>query len=277
MQYFDNINNLNRFLNFENSKHPLIDIRIYSNARAVMEKPVKLGFYKIGIKKNFKGFIEYGKTNYDSTKGIMYCIEPGQVLSWNSKYPWDGSHIYIHPDLFENHRLEKNIKSYNFFSYEINEALFLTEEEEKTVDLLIKEASNELNHKKDKFSIPIVLSYISVLFNIIERFYDRQFDTRQTIYNQLTKDFIHLLKTYYTNTIYSERQPNVYFFADKLNITPKYLSDIVKHNTDKTALTLIHEYVLDEAKILLTTSNKTISEISYTLGFEYQNSQKASN
>ncbi len=270
MKNFRNINKFNHFLGFGDSKHPLIDIRTYSNACANNFDSIKFGFYKIGIKKNFKGFIEYGKTIYDSEKGIMYFIEPGQVLSWSSSEPWDGAHIFIDPDIFKSYpSFARIIKKCSFFSYETNEALFLTGEEEKIVNFLIKEAQNELNNKKDEFSINNLLSYITTLLNIIERFYTRQFNTRRTIYNKLTKDFIHLLKTYYDETIYSERQPSVYFFAEKLNVTPKYLSDIIKNNTSKTALYLIHEHVLEEAKILLTTSDKTVSEISYILGFEY--------
>jgi len=273
MQHFESINEFNKYLNLRNSKHPLIDIRRYSDVISLMpkkSKAVKLGFYKIAIKKNFKGLMEYGKTKYDSTKGIMYFLEPRQVFSWNSTEPWDGYQIFLHPDIFKSFSVSRNIKAYNFFSYEINEALFLTDKEEHTVNILINEAWDELNNE-DEFSISIILSYISSLLNITERFYTRQFNTRKTIYNQLTTDFLQLLKNYYTNTIFSERQPSVFFFSEKLHVTANYLSDIIKHNTGKSALNIIHEYVIEEAKILLSTSNKTVSEISDILGFEYSN------
>jgi len=272
MLYFKNINQLNAGLNIGNSKYPLIDIRRYSDILPLMPHygdPIKFGFYKISLKKNFKGLMEYGKTKYDSTKGVLYFIEPGQIFSCTSTEPYDGYQIFLHPDIFKSHSKAKNIRTYNFFSYDINEALFLTEEEEKTVSFLMNEAWNELNNKKDNFSIPIVLSYINTLLTTAERFYTRQFNTRKTIYNQLTSEFLQLLKNYYTETIYTERQPSVNFFSEKLNVTPNYLSDIIKHNTGKSALNLIHEYVLEEAKILLSTSNKSVSEISYILGFEY--------
>lgn len=186
MKYFQNINDFNKYLNIEESKHPLIDIRRFSDivdSLPSKSDTVKLGFYKIAIKTNFKGFMEYGKTEYDTTKGIMYFLEPDQEFSWEASEPWDGFHFFIHPDIFKKYRLSKNIRSYNFFSYKINEALFLTYEEENTVNILVNEAWNELNSKGDEFSISIIMSYISTLLNITERFYTRQFNTRKIIYN----------------------------------------------------------------------------------------------
>jgi AraC-like DNA-binding protein len=275
MLYFENINEINKASNLGDSKHPLIDIRRYSDILPLMPPsngtPLKFRFYKISLKKNFTGLMKYGKTKYDSSKGVLYFVEPGQIFSCTSTENYNGYQIFLHPDIFKSHTLSKSIKQYNFFSYEINEALFLTDNEDTTVSFLMNEAWNELNNKGDEFSIPIVLSYISTLLNTVERFYTRQFNTRKTIYNQLTSDFLQLLKNYYTNTIYTERQPSVHFFSEKLHVTPNYLSDIIKHNTGKSALNIIHEYVIEEAKILLSTSNKTISEISDILGFEYSN------
>ena len=135
----------------------------------------------------------------------------------------------------------------------------------------MNEAWNELNSKGDEFSISIIMSYISTLLNITERFYTRQFNTRKIIYNQLTSNFLELLDNYYTNTQTSERHPSVNFFSEMLHVTPNHLSDIIKHHTGKSALYIIHDYVIDEAKLLLKTTNKTVTEISYILGFEYSN------
>lgn len=272
MQYFENINKFNKYLGLENSKHPLIDIRRYSDILPEMpqyNEPVKFGFYKISFKKNFTGLMHYGKTQYDSTKGVMYFMEPRQIFSCNSTETWEGFRIFLHPDIFEKYNLAKNIKSYNYFSYEINEALFLTEAEENSINIIANEAWNELNNKGDEFSVSIILSYISTLLNITERFYSRQFTTRKTIYNQLTTDFLQLLEKYFTDTILTERQPSVHFFSQKLHVTPNHLSDIIKHNTGKSALNTIHEFVIEEAKILLAGTTKTVSEISDILGFEY--------
>ena len=124
----------------------------------------------------------------------------------------------------------------------------------------------------NNFSIPIILSYISALLNFAERFYDRQFDTRKSLCNQLSTDFYKLLKTYYSENSNTEvEQPTVHFFADKLSITSNYLSDIIRHHSGKSALTIIHDFVIEEAKGKLRNSELTVSEISYKLGFEYPN------
>jgi AraC-like DNA-binding protein len=161
---------------------------------------------------------------------------------------------------------------YNFFSYEVNETLLLNKEEEKLVSNLMEMAWSEFNSQKDAFSIPIILSYISTLLNLTERFYERQFDTRKKLCNQLTSGFFDMLKTYYAKSTDNEiQQPTVQYFANKLNVTPNYLSDTIRHHSGKSALTIIHEFVIEEAKNYLKNSNKTISEISYHLGFEYPN------
>ena len=270
MKYFENINSLNEYFNIE-SQHPLIDIRRFADIIPLIPMkidPVISGFYKIAFVKNFNGFMQFGKTKFNGTNGVLYFVAPGEKYSCTSTEPWDGYQILIHPDIFKSHLTEKNITAYSFFSYDVNESLLLTKEEENTVSFLMHEAWNELNNKKDDFSIPIILSYISILLNTSERFYSRQFNTRKTMCNQLANNFFKLLKTYYRDTI-NPVQPSVLFFSEKLHITPNYLSDVIRHYTGKSALNIIHEYIIEEAKILLKTSSKSVSEISYMLGFEY--------
>jgi len=277
MKYFENINDLTEYYKV-NLKHPLIDIRRYADIIPLIPikiEPVILGFYKIAFIKNFNGYMEYGKTKFSGTNGVLYFVEPGQTYSCTSTEPWEGYQILVHPDIYKNYLSEKNINTYNFFSYDVNESLLLTEEEENTISFLMNQAWNELNNKKDDFSIPIVLSFISTLLNISERFYSRQFNTRKTMCNHLLSNFFKLLKTYYTSTeprtYGANKQPSLLFFSEKLNVTPNYLSDTIRHHSGKSALNIIHEYIIQEAKRLLTTSNQTVSEISYLLGFEYPN------
>jgi len=161
---------------------------------------------------------------------------------------------------------------YDFFSYNVNESLLLNKEEGILVNNIMQMAWNEFHNQKDKFSIPIILSHISTLLNLTERFYDRQFDNRKKIYNKLSKDFYKLLRNYYLTASDKEiQQPTVHYFAKKLNVTPNYLSDIIKYHTGKSALAGIHDYIIEEAKKLLTSTSLSISEISYNLGFEYPN------
>ena len=273
MKYFENISDLHQEFNIQ-LKHPLIDIQRYSDILPMIPMeigPTIFGFYKISFIKNFNGYMEYGKTKFNGNNGVLYFVEPGQSYSCTSTEPWEGYQILVHSDIYKNHLSEKNINTYNFFSYEVNESLLLTEEEENNVSFILKEAWNEFNNKRDNFSIPIVLSYISTLLNISERFYARQFTTRKTMCNQLSSDFFQLLKTYYTHNEYSGKQPSLAFFSEKLNVTSNYLSDTIRHHSGKSALNIIHDYIIKEAKRLLTTSNQTVSEISSVLGFEYPN------
>lgn len=270
-EHFKNINDLNKHSNID-SKHPLIDIRRYEDIIPLI--PMKIdqtsfGFYKISFVKNFNGFLQYGKTKFSGTNGVLYFVEPGQKYSCTSTVPWEGYQILIHPNIYKDFLSEKNINIYNFFSYEVNESLLLTEEEENTVSFLMNEAWNELNNKKDNFSIQITLSYIGLLLNISERFYSRQFNTRKTMCNKIADDFFKMLKTYYCESDNPNEQPSVFYFSEKLNITPNYLSDTIKHYSGRSALSIIHEYVIEEAKLLLKASDKSVSEISYKLGFEY--------
>ena len=271
MNVFKTIPELNEYFGID-SKHPLIDIQQFADASTASQmkrEPAIYEFYKILFIRNFNGFMQQGGTKFDGKNGVLYFITPGQMYTCTSTVPWDGYQILIHPDIFKNYLTAKNIDAYSFFSYGVNESLLLTVDEEATVDFLMEASWNELNNKNDNFSIPNILSYISILLNTSERFYLRQFSTRNMACNQLTTDFFALLKTYYDDAITPVKQPSVAFFSEKLAITPNYLSDMIRHHTGKSALTFIHEYVIEEAKILLKTSDKSISEISMMLGFEY--------
>lgn len=273
MSFFKTISDVNAYFNIE-TQHPFIDIRSYDDLPLEPQgiDSIILDLYKISFVKNFNGYLQYGKTKFTGDAGVLYFLEPGQLYSCNSKNKWQGFQILIHPDIYKKYPSE-NINKYSFFSYDINESLLLTKDEEQSVTYLMNEAWSELNQTKDEYSIPIILSYISTLFNKAERFYSRQFSTRKPISNQLVDNFFNELRNYYVNmsTLYDKNQPTVLFFANKLNVTPNYLSDLVKHHSGKSALSHIQDYIIEEAKMLLTTSSKTVSEISYVLGFKYSN------
>jgi len=275
MKYFENIIDVNDYFKIE-PQHPLIDIRKYSDVIPATPReiePMVFDFYKISLITNFNGYLQYGKTKFTGGDGVLYFVEPGQQYSCNSTNLWDGFQILIHPDIYKKHLSEKSIQTYSFFSYDVNESLLLTREEEESVSYLMNEAWNEMNKLKDDFSVPIILSYIATLLNKSDRFYSRQFNTRKTMCNQLASDFYKQLKNYYNNTseFSNKEQPSVLYFANKLNVTPNYLSDVIKHHSGKSALNNIHDYIIEEAKVLLITSSRTVAEISYLLGFEYPN------
>jgi len=271
VKHFKNIQNISEFYDID-LKHSLINILKYEEANSrkiIKNEPIIFDFYKISFVKNFNGFIQIGNTKFEGDNGVLHFVEPKQVYTCNATNPWKGYEILIHPNIFNKHFTHKKISTYDFFSYEVNETLLLTKEEEELVSNLMEMAWKEFNNK-DAFSIPIILSYISTLLHLSERFYARQFDTRKKLNNQLSKDFYNLLKTYFINRFNNEtQQPTVQYFADKLNVTPNYLSDTIKHHSGKSALTIIHDFIIEEAKRYLKTTNLTISEISYNLGFEY--------
>ena len=274
MKHFKDIQNLNDFYNVD-IKHPLLDIRKYEDAKReklIKNEPIVFDFYKISFVRNFNGFIQIGNTKFEGENGILHFIEPGQVYTCNSTNPWEGFQILIHPDIYKNHFSHKNINSYDFFTYQVNESLLLNKEEETLVNNLMQMIWDEFYNQKDEFSIPIILSHISTLLSLTDRFYARQFDTRKKLFNKLSKDFFDLLNNYYiASTDVEVKQPTVQFFAKELNVTPNYLSDIIKYHSGKSALTTIHDFIIDEAVKLLTATNLTVSQISYKLGFEYPN------
>ena len=270
MKHFKDIQNISEFYDID-LKHSLINILKYeeiNSGKIIKNEPISFDFYKISFVKNFNGFIQIGNTKFEGDNGVLHFVEPKQIHTCNSTNPWKGYEILIHPNIFNKHFSHKKISSYDFFSYEVNETLLLTKEEKKSVGNLMEMAWKEFN-VKDDFSIPIILSYISTLLNLSERFYARQFETRKKLNNQLSSDFYNLLNTYYITNNREIQQPTVNYFANKLNITPNYLSDTIRHHSGKSALSIIHDFVIKEAKRLLIKSNHTVSEISYHLGFEY--------
>ncbi len=274
MKYLENIKDLNEYYKV-NSKHPLIDIQKYSNidsSKSLKKGAVVLGFYKISFITNFKEHSEKIKSNSNNSKKVLNFVEPGQKYFHTSAKELKGYQILIHPDIFKKHLTEKSIIKYNFFSYYLTDFLHLSEDEQNTVSFLMEQAWKEFNNKNDDFSIPIILSYISALLNLSERFYSQQFRTRKTMCNRVSNKFFKLLRTYYVKSKNIEnKQPSLFYFAEKLNVTPNYLSSTIKHHTGQSALNIIHGYIIEEAKKLLTTSNQSVSQISEMLGFEYPN------
>jgi len=275
LKHFKHIQNISELYHVD-LKHPLISVHKYEEAiieNIIKHEPISFDFYKISFVKNFNGFIKIGDTKITGENGVLHFLEPQQVYTCNSTNPWKGFEVLIHPDIFTKYFTHKKINTYDFFSYEVNETLLLMKEEEIVVSNLLEMAWKEFNNNKDTFSIPIILSYISTLLNLSERFYARQFNTRKKLCNQLLSDFFELLQNYYKDGHEDAeiQQPTVQYFAKKLNITPNYLSDTIRHHSGNSALSYIHDFVIEEAKKYLTTSSRTVSEISYQLGFEYPN------
>jgi AraC-like DNA-binding protein len=273
LKHFKNIKNLKEYYNV-GLKHPLIDIFQYEDAKRlklIKNEPISFDFYTISFVKNFNGFIQIDNTKFTGDNGVLHFIEPKQQYTCNSTNPWKGYQVLIHPNIFKKHFSHKEIGTYDFFSYQVNESLLLTEHEEQLVENILSLAWNEFSKLNDDFSIPIILSYISTLLNLADRFYARQFETRKAFGNQLVNSFFSILKNYYSQVDVEIQQPTVQYFADRLHVTPNYLSDTIRHHSGKTAIIVIHDFIIEEAKKQLQITGKTVSEISYILGFEYPN------
>ncbi|ASZ10213.1 helix-turn-helix transcriptional regulator [Chitinophaga pendula] len=259
-------------------EHPLISVIDYAD----IQRPAHIDevswicdFFQIAVKRGITGKLKYGQQEYDFDEGVMLFIAPGQVFSIqtdNHSTPKkrSGWMLQIHPDFFWNTPLAKTIKQYDFFNYSVNEALFLSEKEEKTLDGIIENIRQEYHANIDKFSKQIIVSHIEALLNYSERFYDRQFITREKVNHQILEHLEKLLADYFNSEeLISKGLPTVQYVADNLNVSPKYLSGLLKTLTGQSTQQHIHDRLIDKAKEQLSTTNLSVSEIAYGLGFEH--------
>lgn len=261
-------------------EHPLISVVNYADVNLLSEyyrKSWVFDFYFIALKRNLNGKIRYGQQAYDFDEGIMFFIGPGQVFSieYNSDDPSgrSGWMLLIHPDFFWNTSLAKEIKKYEYFGYSTNEALFVSKKEEDTLMGIIENIRQEYHSNIDSFSQNIIISHIEALLNYSERFYNRQFITRKKANHQILNSLEDLLHTYFeSDELLKKGLPTVYYLAEKLNVSAKYLSSVLKVLTGQTAQQHIHGKLIEKAKEKLTTSELSVSEIAYELGFEHPQS-----
>ncbi|RUT78985.1 AraC family transcriptional regulator [Ancylomarina longa] len=268
MRRITTIKELHNFLgDDEYSEDRLVDIQDTGNISFDFPKtvpPFILDLYQIGIQKKFTCNLNYGFSKYNLDKGTLMFTEPGQTLSWKDKKMDEGYVLFFHPDLLNGHELSKEINSFNFFSYDTNEALILTEKEEERIISLLENLHSEIHH--EEYSQQIVISILGLILEYSNRFYKRQFVTVEQS-NNYVETFKGLLNNYYIQE--NERiVPNVQTFSEQLNITPAYLSDILKINTGKTAIEHIHTKIISEAKILLKQTKLTASEIAIKFGYD---------
>ncbi len=253
----DSIKLFNEYTYNRPPKHDFIDIGEYPDNFRWSSPPVYPNFYRISIK--------YGLEN-DKTKGFMYFSSPNQAIEWKTYSPWKGYYINITEDLISNNQH----LGYSFLNYGLHEPLFLKPEEEVMVTWQFKAALEE--YEKQNFSLDLLLAYCNLIFAQVAQFYKRQFGEHREQYSELVNSFFRLLEDYYEqNTEVKRIQPSVNYFASQLNVTPNYLSDVIKYYTGKPTLEHIHLHIVQVAKSLIAQKGNTISEIAYQLGFEYPN------
>ncbi len=238
---------------------------------------VILDFYSISLKRCLNAKFRYGQQEYDFDEGTMFFIAPNQVFGIESggdrNYKQSGWMLLIHPDFLWNTPLAKRIKKYEYFDYSVNEALFLSEKEENTIIGIMHNIQNEYHSNIDKFSQDIIISQIEVLLNYSERFYHRQFITRK-ITNHKVLDSLEEILTEYFNSdeLTGKGLPTVQYIAGQLNVSPNYLSSLLKVLTGQSTQQHIHNKLIEKAKEKLSTTDLSISEIAYELGFEHSQS-----
>ncbi len=263
-------------------EHPLISVVDYSKFLSpvdISKTNWVFDFYQISVKKGINGKFKYGQQEYDFgfDEGVMFFIAPHQVfrieIDNHSTVERSGWMFLIHPDFFWNTSLAKNIKQYEFFDYSVNEALFLSEKEEKTLNDIIENIKQEYQTNIDKFSKQIIISQIETLLNYSERFYNRQFITREKANHQILERLEKLLTDYFNNDdLISKGLPKVQYIAAMLKVSPNYLSGLLKVLTGQNTQQHIHEKLIEKAKEKLSATHLSVSEIAYELGFEHPQS-----
>lgn len=260
-------------------EHPLISIVDYAKlnrARDENESALIFGYYTISLKRGVSKMF-YGQQQYDFDEGVLYFMAPNQILRVNNNpdeaLQRSGWLLLIHPDFLWNTPLATKINHYEFFDYSVNEALFLSEKEEEILNNIIQNVRQEYNSNIDKFSQSIIISQIETLLNYSERYYQRQFITRKITNHQILDRLEKLLSDYFNNDdLILKGLPTVQHIADTLNVSPKYLSGLLKVLTGQSTQQHIHDKLIERAKTKLSTTNLSISEIAYELGFEHSQS-----
>lgn len=268
---FRNIHEYNVF-NRNETLHPLVGILHLEKAEPRQLRRLRYEFYTVFLKKVHCGDLRYGLNNYDYEEGTLIFLSPGQVIGENKEeyYQPQGTALVFHPELLHGTTLGKKMPEYTFFSYAVNEALHLSEHEKKIILDCFDKIQYELTHGIDKHTRQLVLSNIELFLNYCERFYDRQFITRDNVSKGVLERFEDLLNRYFSSDKpYEVGLPSVAYFADQLHLSSNYFGDLLKKETGKTAQEYIHYKIIEAAKDKIFSTQKSISEIAYELGFKY--------
>ncbi|MFC4262193.1 helix-turn-helix domain-containing protein [Ferruginibacter yonginensis] len=272
------VSELHRLMEIPKPLHPLISLINMDNVKPSSHQEAVnfiLNFYSVSLKRNVKGKLKYGQNYYDFDEGVLGMTAPQQILSVNNddNYRVSGWWLVFHKDFILNYPLGKAIKNYGFFSYAVHEALHLSDKEEKMLETIFKNIEQEYQTNIDTYSQDVMVTQIELLLNYCNRFYNRQFLTRKAVNNDLLTRFENLLHEYFNNDkIIQQKLPSVHYFSNQLNISPNYLSDMLKSLTGQTTQEHIHNKLIEKAKEILSTTNLSVGEVAYQLGFEHPQS-----
>lgn len=274
---FNSLSELHNAMGQPKPLHPLISIIDYGQAvfdPKDLEQGIILNFYKISFKTNFNGRLRYGHGFYDFEEGGMSFVAPGQLLKMqDEESDYSGMSLHIHPDFIRPYSLNANIKQYGFFSYSASEALYLSDKEKETILAVYNNIGDELSQRIDNFSQDVIISQIELLLNYSNRFYNRQFLTRKAVNNDVLAKLETLLDDYFNDEKpLLQGLPTVNFAAGQLQLSPRYLSDLLRSLTGQNTQQFIHEKLIEKAKEYIAQGTLSVSEIAYRLGFEHPQS-----
>ncbi|MDR0228731.1 MAG: helix-turn-helix transcriptional regulator [Flavobacteriaceae bacterium] len=282
MKNISSISEFHKLLDLPAPLHPLIslvDVTQMHITENDIWKKFTMDFYSLSLKRDVTAKVKYGQQYYDFDKGTMNFIAPKQIQSLEvdevneiSQNYGFGYMLMIHPDFLYNHSLSTQIKNYGFFSYSLNEALHLSEKEEANIVEIFQKIEQEYQFI-DRHTQDIILSQLDLLLNYSNRFYERQFITRKAVNSDLLSRTEQLLTDYFNKKEMTiSGLPTVEFIANKLNLSPQYLSDMLRSLTGQGAKQHINDKLIDKAKEYLSSSKLSVAEIAYQLGFEYPQS-----
>jgi AraC family transcriptional activator of pobA len=276
---FKTISEFHQYRNLPKPEHPLISVinlelmdQLPANEAGIVKD-----FYSVALKRNFNARMKYGQQEFDFDEGIMFFMAPGQILKIeveeNVPLTQSGWMLLIHPDFLWNTPLAKTIKQYEYFDYSVNEALFLSDKEETIVCNMMESIQQEYHANIDRFSQTIIIAQLEVLFSYAERFYQRQFITRKIANHQVLEKLESVLAEYFESDLLQKQGiPTVRYVANALNMSPGYLSGLLKTLTGESTQQHIHNNLIEKAKERLSTTGLSVSEIAYELGFEHPQS-----
>ena len=253
-------------------RHPLVTVIDFSEISPIRHSLNKYGVYGVFVQDDNDLDLTYGCGKYDYKDGSLICVAPGQIGGKEDngeRSSIGGWAILFHPDLIRGTQLEKNIRSYSFFDYSVNEALHMNEKEHGIVVSILRRIKSEIDNPHDDFQNDILIGYISLLLKYCQRFYNRQFITRKLSNNDILSKFDSFLHGYFADNLQMKNGlPTVNICAEHLCMSTNYFSDLIKKMTGESPGRHIRQFVIRQIKNELA-SGLTVAEVAYKLGFEY--------
>ncbi|MCF0065220.1 helix-turn-helix transcriptional regulator [Dyadobacter chenwenxiniae] len=279
LRRFKTISEFHKFRGLPKPEHPLISVINLETIDHLSANEWSLvnDFYSISLKRNFNVKIKYGQQEFDFDEGVMFFMAPGQILRLevdrDMQLEQSGWMLLVHPDLLWNTHLATTIKQYEYFDYSVHEALFLSDKEEAIISGIMQGIQQEYHANIDKFSQDLIIAQLEVLLKYSERFYQRQFITRKISNHKIVERLERIINDYFNSSDLAQKGlPTVQYIAEMLNISPNYLSNMLRLLTGQTTQQHIHDKLIEKAKEKLSVTDLSVSEIAYELGFEHPQS-----